>query len=168
MLAQKKTQIRHNLPPLLSRILCISLLFVDDLFQSVFRSDFVFPSRVALRWVLAFLLMLFIVLFRVPLAVFCIFWRLSNFLARFSGLASIAPLPSPSPFHYVMAKRVPVVQLAAHAKSSTLYGRTILRSYNQNFSAWWVTTFSYNYGATQELRYKNSAYYLMIHTVLKE
>ena len=33
-------------------------------------------------------------------------------------------LPSPSPFHYVMAKIVPVVQLAAHAKSSTLYGRT--------------------------------------------
>ena len=33
-------------------------------------------------------------------------------------------LSSPSPFHYVMAKTVPVVQLAAHAKSSTLYGRT--------------------------------------------
>ena len=52
------------------------------------------------------------------------FGVLSNFLARFSGLASIAPLPPPSPFHYVMAKIVPVVQLAAHAKSSTLYGRT--------------------------------------------
>ena len=55
------------------------------------------------------------------------FGVLSNFLARFSGLASIAPLPSPSPFHYVMAKRVPVVQLAAHAKSSTLYGRTVVQ-----------------------------------------
>ena len=33
-------------------------------------------------------------------------------------------LPSPSPFHYVMAKIVPVLQLATHAKSSTLYGRT--------------------------------------------
>ena len=33
-------------------------------------------------------------------------------------------LPSPSPFHYVMAKIVPVVQLAAHAKSSTLYGQS--------------------------------------------
>ena len=32
-------------------------------------------------------------------------------------------LPSPSPFHYVLAKIVPVVKLAAHAKSSTLYGR---------------------------------------------
>ena len=32
-------------------------------------------------------------------------------------------LPSPSPFHYVMAKIVPVVQFAAHTKSSTLYGR---------------------------------------------
>ena len=42
-------------------------------------------------------------------------------------------LPSPSPFHYVVAKIVPVVQLAAHAKSSTLYGRTVVRSYNQIF-----------------------------------
>ena len=33
-------------------------------------------------------------------------------------------LPSPSPFHYVMAKIVSVVQLAVHAKSSILYGRT--------------------------------------------
>ena len=39
------------------------------------------------------------------------------------------------PFHYVMAKIVPVVQLAAHAKSSTLYGRTVVRSYNQMFLA---------------------------------
>ena len=36
-------------------------------------------------------------------------------------------LPSPSPFHYAMAKIVPVVQLAAHAKSSTLYGRTVVQ-----------------------------------------
>ena len=36
-------------------------------------------------------------------------------------------LPSPSPFHYVMAKIVPVVQLAAHAKSSTSYGRTVVQ-----------------------------------------
>ena len=40
-------------------------------------------------------------------------------------------LPSPSPFHYVMAKIVPVVQLAAHAKSSTLYGCTVVRSYGR-------------------------------------
>ena len=40
-------------------------------------------------------------------------------------------LPSPSPFHYVMAKIVPVVQLAAHAKSSTLYGRTVVRLYGR-------------------------------------
>ena len=37
-------------------------------------------------------------------------------------------LLSPSPFHYVMAKIVPVVQLATHAKSSTLYGRMVVRS----------------------------------------
>ena len=36
-------------------------------------------------------------------------------------------LPSPSPFNYVMAKIVPVVQLAAHAKSSTSYGRTVVQ-----------------------------------------
>ena len=40
-------------------------------------------------------------------------------------------LPSPSPFHYLVAKIVPVVQLAAHAKSSTLYGRTVVRSYGR-------------------------------------
>ena len=33
-------------------------------------------------------------------------------------------LHSPSPFDYVMAKIVSVVQLAVDAKSSTLYGRT--------------------------------------------
>ena len=37
-------------------------------------------------------------------------------------------LPSPSSFHCVMAKIVPVVQLAAHAKSSTLYGRSYGRT----------------------------------------
>ena len=37
-------------------------------------------------------------------------------------------LPSPSPFHYLMAKIVSVVQLAAHAKSSTLYGRSYGRT----------------------------------------
>ena len=36
-------------------------------------------------------------------------------------------LPSPSPFHCVMARIVPVVQLAAHAKSNTLYGRTVVQ-----------------------------------------
>ena len=37
-------------------------------------------------------------------------------------------LLSHSPFHYVMAKIVPVVQLAAHAKSSTFYGRSYGRT----------------------------------------
>ena len=55
-------------------------------------------------------------------------------------------LPSPSYFYYVMAKIVPVVQLAAHAKvAPSTVGRTVARP---NFSAWWVTTISYNYGAT--------------------
>ena len=51
---------------------------------------------------------------------------------------------------------MPAVQLTTHVKSSTLYGRTLLRSYIQIFSAWWVTTILYTYGATLcELRYKN-------------
>ena len=74
------------------------------------------------------------------------FGVLSTFLARFSGLASTAPLPPPSPVHYVMSKIMLVVQLAAHAKSSTLYGRMVARSYNQIFSTWRVTTISCNYG----------------------
>ena len=61
-----------------------------------------------------------------------------------------------------MAKIVPVVQLAVHAKSSTLYGRAAVRLYGRtvvqpNFSAWWVTitTILYIYGTTLcELRYK--------------
>ena len=55
--------------------------------QSVFRSDFVFPYPVALRQILAFLLMPFIVLFRVPFAYSAYLGVLSNFFTRFSGLA---------------------------------------------------------------------------------
>ena len=45
-LAQEKTQIRHDLPPLLSRILCSSLLFVDDFFSVCFQERLcVFFSR---------------------------------------------------------------------------------------------------------------------------
>ena len=36
-LALEKTQIRYDLPPCLSRILCSSLLFVDDLFSVCFQ-----------------------------------------------------------------------------------------------------------------------------------
>ena len=36
-LAYEKTKIKHDLPPLLSRILCSSLLFVDDLFSVCFQ-----------------------------------------------------------------------------------------------------------------------------------
>ena len=73
-------------------------------------------------------------------------WRTLMGYPRYARNRACA-LPSPSPFHCVMAKIVSVVQLAAHAKSSTLYGRAVVRSYNQIFSA------SYNYGATLELRY---------------
>ena len=47
--ALDKTQIRHDLLPLLSRILCSSLLFVDYLFLVCFQERVEFPSRVALR-----------------------------------------------------------------------------------------------------------------------
>ena len=44
------------------------------------------------------------------------------------------------------------------------YGRTVLRSYIQIFSAWWVTTVLYNYGATLcELRYQYK--YCLIKTI---
>ena len=33
----KKTKIKHDLPPLLSRILCSSVVFVDDLFLVCFQ-----------------------------------------------------------------------------------------------------------------------------------
>ena len=56
-----------------SRILCSSLLFADDLFSVCFLELFVFPSHVALHYIFAFLLMLFLVLFSVPLVVFCLF-----------------------------------------------------------------------------------------------
>ena len=48
----------------------------------------------------------------------------------------------------ILSPIVPVVQLAARANGSTLYGRTVVQSYNQIFSAWWVTFILYNYGAT--------------------
>ena len=39
-LALEKTQIRHDLPPRLSRIFCSPLLFVDDLFSVCFQERF--------------------------------------------------------------------------------------------------------------------------------
>ena len=64
---------RHDLPPLLSRNLCGSLLLDDNPFSVCFLELFVFPSHVALRWLFAFLHMPLLVLFRVPLTVFCLF-----------------------------------------------------------------------------------------------
>ena len=54
-------------------------------------------------------------------------WRL---LMRYPSYARnrANALPSPSPLHYVMAKIVPAVQLAAHAKSNTLYSRSYGRT----------------------------------------
>ena len=43
----------------------------------------------------------------------------------------VCVLPSRPSITYIMTKIVPVVQLAAHAKSSTLYSRTVVRSYGR-------------------------------------
>ena len=50
-------------------------------------------------------------------------------------------------FLYVMAKIVPAMQLAAHAKSSTLH-RLPHGVKSKFLLTWWVTTILYNYGAT--------------------
>ena len=56
--------------------------------------------------------------------------RHSSMRTSFSSAGTLYPrnhacaLSSPSPFHYVMAKIVPAMQLAAHTKSSSLYGRS--------------------------------------------
>ena len=64
---------RHDLPPLLSRNLCGSLLFADDPFSVFFLEHFVFPSHVALSWIFVFLHVPFLVLFRVTLTIFYLF-----------------------------------------------------------------------------------------------
>ena len=63
-----KTQIRHDLSPLLSRNLRGLLLFVDDPFSVCLLELLVFPSHAALRFYMPFP-----ILFRTPLAVFCLF-----------------------------------------------------------------------------------------------
>ena len=51
---------------------------------------------------------------------------------------------------------MPMVQLITHVKSSTLYGCMVVQSYIQIFSAWWVTTILYYYGAVlSELHYNS-------------
>ena len=71
---------------------------------------------------------------RTSLSSASVFWRTLMGYPSYARNRSYA-LPSPSPLHYVMAQIVPVVQLAAHAKSSTLYGqsygRTVVRSYGR-------------------------------------
>ena len=44
--------------------------------------------------------------------------------SRSYGRSRACALPSPLPLHYVMAKNVPAMHMAAHAKSSTLHGRS--------------------------------------------
>ena len=87
---------------------------------------------------------------RTSLSSASVFWRTLMGYPSYARNRAYA-LPSPSPLHYVMAQIVPVVQLAAHAKSSTLYGRsygrTVLRSYVPIcFGRLLLLYHSYNYG----------------------
>ena len=50
-------------------------------------------------------------------------WRTLTGYASYARNRACA-LPSPSPFHYVVAKIVPVMQLAVYAKIITIYGRS--------------------------------------------
>ena len=61
-----------------------------------------------------------------PLSSASVSWRIIGY-SRYTRNRTCA-LPSPSPLHHAMAKIVPVVQLAAHAESSTLYGRSYGRT----------------------------------------
>ena len=64
---------------------------------------------------------------RTSLSSASVFWRTLEGYPSYACNRACA-LPSPSPFHYVMAQTVPMVQLAAHAKSSTLYGQSYGRT----------------------------------------
>ena len=56
----------------------------------------------------------------------CVFWRILVGYPSYERSRACA-LPSPASFHFVMYTVVPAMQLAAHAKSSTLYGRSYVR-----------------------------------------
>ena len=58
-------------------------------------------------------------------------------------------LPSPSPFHYVIAKKVPAMQLAAHAKSSTSYAWL----YGRKFKFFRFEGYCYYYAASSAINY---------------
>ena len=113
-LAQEKTQIRHDLPPLLSRILCSSLLFVDDLFSVCFQERLcIFFSRCysldvrlftyafycslsrssrCVLPILAFFLTFFPILWNhfTPFTC-CFLWSLSLFISSLFSLKTLSP-----------------------------------------------------------------------------
>ena len=84
-----KTQRRHDLPPLLCRILCSSLLYVDDLFSVCFLERLCISfSHFLLARYSPFYLCLFLFSFTFVSPYSAYFGVLSNFLARFTRLAS--------------------------------------------------------------------------------
>ena len=73
-LALEKTQIRHDLPPRLSRMLCSSLLFIGDFFSVCFQERLCISfSRHSLLDICLFTYV-FLVLFRVPFTVIQPYW----------------------------------------------------------------------------------------------
>ena len=84
-LAYEKTKIKHDLPPLLSRILCSSLLFVDDLFSVCFQERLRISFSRYFSLDICLLPFLFSFAFLSPCSAY--FGAFSNFLARFSRLA---------------------------------------------------------------------------------
>ena len=70
---------------------------------------------------------------RTSISCACAFWRTSMGYPSYEPSRACA-LPSPTSFYYVMYTIVPAMQLAAHAKGSTLYGR----SYGHKSKFFWL------------------------------
>ena len=83
-LAWEKTQMRHDLPPLLSRNLCGSLLFDDNPFSVCFWTSLYFLLTLLFAGYSPFYICLFLFSFAFLSPFSAFFSVLSNFLARFS------------------------------------------------------------------------------------
>ena len=86
-LAYEKTKLRHDLPPLLSRILCSLLVFADDLFSVCFQERLRISFSRYFSLDICLSLMPFSVLFAFLSPYSAYFGAFFNFLAQFSRLA---------------------------------------------------------------------------------
>ena len=73
--ALEKTQIRHDLPPRLSQLLCSSLFFVDDLFSVCFQERLCISFSRYSSLDICLFTYVFLVLFRFPFTVIQPYWR---------------------------------------------------------------------------------------------